>query len=177
MRTFLVSSFALLAILLGATAAAQDEATPGAMTSRHPFVGTWLLDTNADDPANAPEVLVVTADGAYISVDAEGYPSVGVWETTGATTALVTLTSPGLEEDGSFAGTFVIRATVEVDASGDNFTATYSGEFVMPDGTGTGEYGPGTATATRLRPEAMGTPVGPVDVLFEEGTPQATPAP
>jgi hypothetical protein len=167
-------SLALLALMLGVTvAAAHDDATPATMAT-HPFVGTWLLDTNADDPANAPDVVVITADGAYISVDAQGFPTLGVWEATGERTATVTLSSTGLEDDGSFAGTFVIRASVEVDAAGDAFTADYSGEFVAPDGTGTGEYGPGTATATRLHPEAMGTPVGPVDVLFEE---EATPAP
>jgi hypothetical protein len=71
---------------------------------------------------------------------------------------ILTLILPGSEDDGSFAGTFVIRASVDVDASGDSFTGEYSGEFVMPDGTRTGEYGPGNVTGTRLRPEAMGTP-------------------
>ena len=66
----------------------------------HPLVGTWLLDTNADDPANAPDVIVFTADGAYISVDAEGFPNHGVWEATGERTAGLTIVSPGMEEEG-----------------------------------------------------------------------------
>ena len=49
----------------------------------HPLVGAWLLDTDAADPANAPDVVVFTTDGAYISVDAEGFPTLGVWEATG----------------------------------------------------------------------------------------------
>ena len=74
--------------------AVAQEATPTTM-SGHPLVGTWLLDTNADDPANAPEVTIFTADGAYISVDAEGFPNHGVWEATGERTAGLTIVSPG----------------------------------------------------------------------------------
>jgi hypothetical protein len=141
--------------------------------SGHPLVGTWLLDTNADDPANAPEVTIFTADGAYISVDAEGFPNHGVWEATGERTAALTIVSPGMEEE-AFAGMFVVRASVEVDETGDSFTAQYTGEFVTPDGIGTGEYGPGTATATRITVEEMGTPAGPIEVLLE-GEAAATP--
>jgi hypothetical protein len=71
-----------------------------------------------------------------------------------------------MEED-AFAGAFVVRASIEVDETGDTFTAQYTGEFVTPDGTRTGEYGPGTATANRITVEEMGTPVGPLEVLFE----------
>ena len=158
---------------------AQDG-TPAAMGA-HPVVGTWLLDTDADDPANAPEVVIFTGDGGYISVDAEGGTGLGVWEATGEGTAVLTLVSPFGDEEGFF-GTFTIRATVEVDAAGEAFTAEYTGEFTDPAGTGTGEYGPSLATATRIVAEAPGTPVGTLDELFaqfeEEGTPEAgTPAP
>jgi hypothetical protein len=121
-------------------------------------------------------VTVFTADGAYISVDAEGFPNHGVWEAAGERTAGLTIVSPGMEED-AFAGTFVIRASIEVDETGEAFTAQYTGEFVTPDGTRTGEYGPGTATATRIEVEEMGTPAGPLEVLFEgEEQAAATPA-
>ena len=63
----------LLALAVSATA---QEATPLAM-GLHPLPGTWLLDTDAADPANAPQVVVCTTDGAYISVDAEGFPNLG----------------------------------------------------------------------------------------------------
>ena len=164
-----------LLVAFGFSTTAQ-QATPTAMDG-HPLVGTWLLDTNADDPENAPEVTIFTADGAYISVDAEGFPNHGVWEASGERSATLTIVSPGMEEEGTFAGTFIVRATVEVDETGDTFTAQYTGEFVEPDGTETGEYGPGTATATRIAVEAMGTPAGPIEVLFEEEAGAATPAP
>jgi hypothetical protein len=183
MRRFSTFLSVVVVLLLGSTVigsrpgAAAQEATPTTM-NRHPLVGTWLLDTDADDPANAPDVVVFTGGGAYISVDAEGFPSLGVWEASGERSATLTLVSPGVEEeDGAFAGTFMVRATIDVDESGDTFTAQYTGEFVEPDGTGTGEYGPGTATATRIAAEAMGTPVGPLEVLFEEAAAAATPTP
>ena len=50
----------------------------------------------------------------------------------------------------------------------------FTGEFVTPDGTETGEYGPGTATAMRITVEERGTPAGPIGVLFE-GEAAATP--
>ncbi len=179
MRRFTSLVVTLAVIVIGIagfdlrTSATAQEATPTTM-SGHPLVGTWLLDTNADDPANAPEVTIFTADGAYISVDAEGFPNVGVWEATGERTAGLTIVSPGMEEE-AFAGTFVVRASIEVDEAGDRFTAQYTGEFVAPDGTETGEYGPGTATATRITVEEMGPPAGPIEILFEEGEAAATP--
>jgi hypothetical protein len=177
-RFVVLLSMVVVAVSLMVTAGrgtTAHEATPTTM-SGHPLVGTWLLDTNADDPANAPEVTVFTADGAYISVDAEGFPNHGVWEATGERTAGLTIISPGMENEETFAGTFVVRASVEVDEAGDSFTAQYTGEFVTPDGTGTGEYGPGMATATRIEVEEMGTPAGPLEVLFEgEAEAAATP--
>ena len=79
MRRFVVLLSIVVVVTLGLVAApgrgtTAQEATPTTM-SGHPLVGTWLLDTNADDPADAPEVTIFTADGAYISVDAEGSPS------------------------------------------------------------------------------------------------------
>jgi hypothetical protein len=180
MRHYCVFRSAVVVLLFGTLVAlggaAAQEATPVARNG-HPLVGVWLLDTDAEDPANAPEVTVFTADGAYISVDAEGFPQLGAWDATGEQTATLTLLSPGVEEDGTFYGTFLIRAAVEVDASGEAFTAEYTGEFVDPAGAGGGEYGPGTATATRIAIEAMGTPVGPLSVLFGEEEGAATPAP
>ncbi len=165
---------ATVAVGVGSRALAQ-EATPAAM-GEHPLVGTWLLDINADDPTNAPEVTIFTADGAYISVDAEGFPNHGVWEPSGERTITLTIVTPEIEDDGTFAGTFTIRATGEVDETGDAFTAQFIGEYVAPDGTGSGEYGPGTATATRIAVEPMGTPAGPLEALFEEEAAAATPS-
>jgi hypothetical protein len=179
MRRFTALVVSLSVVLLGIegfdlrTSATAQEATPSTM-SGHPLVGTWLLDTNADDPANAPEVTIFTADGAYISVDAEGFPNHGVWEATGERTAGLTIVSPGMEDEVPFAGTFVVRASIEVDETGDSFTAQYTGEFITPDGRESGEYGPGKATATRITVEEMGTPAGPIEVLFE-GEAAATP--
>ncbi len=171
---FVVAVLLLAAVAVGVgSRALAQEATPAAM-GEHPLVGTWLLDTNADDPTNAPEVTIFTADGAYISVDAEGFPNHGVWEATGERSATLTIVSPGMEEE-AFAGTFVVRATAEVDETGDAFTAQFTGEFIEPDGTATGEYGPGTATATRIAVEPMGTPAGPLEALFEEEAAAATP--
>ena len=77
-------------------------------------------------------------------------------------------------------GAFRIRASIEVAADGQSFTASYTLELLDPaTGEGMGEYGPGTATGTRLMAEAPGTPVGSLEDLFSqfEGTPEASPVP
>ena len=141
----------------------------------HPLVGTWFLDTDTSDTADPPEMIVVSADGGYISVDAEGATTVGVWEATGDWTANLTVSTPQVTNDGTFGGTLVLRAAVEVDPSGNAFTATYTFELVWPDGARTGEHGPGSAQGTRLVAEPVGTPVGALSEIYE-GVAEATPA-
>jgi hypothetical protein len=50
---------------------------------------------------------------------------------------------------------------------------------MMPDGSMSGQYGPGHAHGTLLSVEPMGGPVGPLSDLFQqsEGTPEASPTP
>lgn len=174
-RTVAVTLIASLALVLGFAFTSAQDATPDG-AGVHPFVGTWILDTNADDPADAPEMSVVSADGGYISVDDEGATTLGVWEATGDQTANLTVSTPQLVEDGTFGGTIILRAMIEVDPSGNSFTATYTFELVWPDGARTGEHGPGSAQGTRLVAEPVGTPVGSLSEIYE-GVAESTPAP
>ena len=164
-------------IALGRGVTAQD-ATPTAIEV-HPFVGTWELDTDVNDPENLPELAIASADGSWLEVDPEGGTGVGSWESTGASTANLTVWFMDAEE-GEFTGTLLVRATVEVAADGMTATATYTSEFLSPDGTGTGQYGPGTAVAARRTADPMGEPLGTLEELFgqfEEASPEASPAP
>jgi hypothetical protein len=149
---------------------AHDDATPGA-ASKHPIVGTWEIDTDADDPENLPSLLIAGADGSYLEVDAGGGIGVGRWESTGDQTADLNIWFLASGEDDASGGYGRVRAVVEISGDGQSFTAEYTIEFVSPDGTTTGEYGPATASGTRLSVEPMGSPVGTLDELFEEGTP------
>ena len=122
-----------------------------------------------------PESVVFSADGGYVDVDSEGTVLLGVWEPTGDTTANLTITAYDQEE-----GAFRIRASFEVAADGQSFTASFTFELLDPKtGDGMGQYGPGTATGTRMVAEAPGTPVGSLEDLFSqfEGTPEASPVP
>jgi hypothetical protein len=91
-------------------------------------------------------VTIFTADGAYISVDAEGFLNHGDWEAIGERTAGLTIISPGMDAE-AFAGKLAVRASIEVDQTGDSFTAQYAGEFVKPDGTETGSTAGGRSPA------------------------------
>ena len=150
---------------------AQDDA---AATAAHPAVGSWLLSDPAfpDDP---PTLVVFHGDGTFLQEDPEDL-GVGTWEATGERSLALTFVL--LVGDGA-GGTFTvtIRAAGEVDASGDAFSATYTIGLTMPDGTSTGEYGPGSVTATRMAVEPMGTPVGPIEAFFAQFPEEATPAP
>ena len=167
--TTLLLAVVMLGIALvggGALVTAQDGGG-----ADHPLVGTWTLVVEGEQP----ESVVFTADGGYVDVDSEGTVFLGVWESTGDTTANLTITVYDEEE-----GAFRIRASIEVAADGQSFTASYTLELLDPaTGEGMGEYGPGTATGTRLMAEAPGTPVGSFEDLFSqfEGTPEASPVP
>ncbi len=157
---------------------AQDTTTQG-----HPLVGTWLADTDQENPDNAVDVFQFTADGTYVEMDANGDSSLGAWEATGDTTATLTVVQGEADDEGTNFGTFMIRASIEVSADGNSFTAEYTFEFIQPDGTSSGEAGPGIATGERLVVEAPGTPAMTFEEFFgsfggDEGeSEEATPAP
>jgi len=157
----------LIAVVLLALAAAGLRAGVGAQdvaVQGHPLVGTWLADTDPENPDNAVDVFRFGADGGYAELDANGDASIGAWEATGETTATLTVVQGQADDEGTNFGTFTLRASIEVGADGDSFTAEYTFELVRPDGTSGGEAGPGTATGERLVVEGPGTPA----MTFEE---------
>ncbi len=160
----------MIAIGSGRSAVAQ-EGTP-TVVSGHPVIGAWLADVDTNDPENAPSLFIFHDDGTYIQADVDGSSGIGVWEATGSNTAALTALFHGEEESGEFAGTAMLRATIEVDESGDALTAEYTVDFIDPEGTSSGEMGPGMASAQRITIEPMGEPVAPLD--FEDA---GTPAP
>ena len=169
---------ALLAVgVAGGGAVAHDDATPagGHPLGGHPLVGTWVIDPDPSSGA-ASSAAAFAADGTYSEIDPDGASGLGAWRATGERTADVVIVFP--EEEGSVR----IRASVEADADGRSFAASYTFEFLDRGGTGAGEYGPGEATAVRLEAEGPGTPVGTLQELFTQfeqtqGTPAAaTPA-
>jgi hypothetical protein len=168
----LVSLLAIAGLSRSTPIRAQD-ASPSAMNAS-PLVGSWQLDTDTNDPSNPPELAVFSADGAYLEFAIDG-PAVGRWESTGADTATLTIWFLGADERG-YNGTTIVRASVQASADGQSFDADYTVEVMQPDGTMSGQYGPGHAHGTLLSVEPMGTPAGPLSDLF--GTPAAaTPAP
>jgi hypothetical protein len=132
-----------------------------------------VIDPEPDNPENIPELGTVFSDGTMIESIGEGYTGHGVWEPTGANTAVVTITF--ILEDGS---RLTIRVDVEVAPDGQSFTSSYTLEFTDASGQASGEIGPGIAEATRLEVQAPGTPVASFEEFFAvpEGTPGATPA-
>jgi hypothetical protein len=170
-RVVLLTFVALLATFGVGVGAAPVTAAQGA--AGHPLVGSWILDSDADDPANAPSLAVFSSDGTYLETDEDG-TAYGVWEATGERTATLTIVFLDVQE-GVLAGTGTIRATVEAAEDGESLTASYTFEFTGADGASSGEIGPGAAVASRIAVETPGTPIASFEEAF--GPPEATPAP
>jgi hypothetical protein len=136
-------------------------------TAPHPLVGAWML-VDASDPEGAPFPASFSSDGIYHDSDSEG-AGLGAWEPTGPTSAALTMVIVAPEEEGG--GMITIRATIEVGADGQTFTADYTIE-ASGEGAPPGEFGPGSVTGTRIVVEPTGTPVGAIEDLFGqfEGT-------
>lgn len=172
MRRPLVLVALVAAVLLGvatlghSTGTGAQEATPGA-TAGHPLVGTWLLDSEVDNAADAPSVTAFAADGTAVDAGVDG-ASVGTWEATGPRTA--TLTLVGVFEEEGFGGSFFVRADIEVDEAGETFATPYTFTVVAADGTVL-ETGEETGRGTRLRVPAAGAVRTPL-----AGFPTWTPA-
>lgn len=143
------------------TAHAQD-----AGGASNPIVGTWIANTDDGDPTSSPSLFVFNADGAYSQVDTDGSVGYGVWKSTGEKTSDLTIVFLNSDENGGFVGMSKARASIEVAVDGNRFTAPYTLEVILADGSTTGEYGPATAVGTRLEVETQGTPVGSISDLF-----------
>ena len=127
--------------------AAAQEATP-APVAGHPIVGTWIIDRDVTSTTEVPVVVVFTANGAFID---PGQGVAGVWEPTGPRTAAMTII-PFVDRGAG--GYTVVRATWEVEESGNTMSGPASVTVVAPDGTvvATGEL---SSRAIRLRVDPM----------------------
>jgi hypothetical protein len=122
-------------------------------------VGTWWLDTDVEDPSNPPTAATFHADGTYIQADSNGI-GLGVWESTGPDTGMLTFVAPA-DGQGGAVTRLRVRAAFKVAADGQSLTATYTLEY-SGGGAPTGQIGPGSASGTRVVVEPMGSPVVPL---------------
>jgi hypothetical protein len=162
---FSAATLSIVGGVIGAAAVASGSTatTEPSSTEAHPMVGTWVLTDNSNPEGPSTIVGAFSSDGTFVQVE-EGDVGVGVWEPTGPTSAALTFTELGSPEEGG--GSFTLRATVEIAPDGQSLTADYTVEVTGVEGVPAGEYGPGTATGTRVVVEPMGTPVGSLDELF-----------
>ncbi|HKG24105.1 MAG TPA: hypothetical protein VKB09_00575 [Thermomicrobiales bacterium] len=165
--------FALLAAvsLNRSPGTAAQDGTPGAAEvsmEGHPILGTWIVD----DPNGSPSLTSFTADGVVIDVETSGGTALGAWRPTGDRTAELTMVIVIAAPE--FSATIQIKATAEVDETGNSGTADYSYTAVLPDGS---------VTITRLPIQGLhaeGTPISNFPTWNPnqegEGTPEATPS-
>jgi hypothetical protein len=176
MRRFAIALSVISLVLLGlltsrgSTSGAQS-ATPDA-TSDHPIVGTWQKANDAPGPGVNSAYAIFHADGTYLEVDPNIGVGLGVWRATGERTADLTAVYQDIDSDPAVSaeGTVTVRQSVAVDESGSAFTAPFTIEVRIPDGTVvfTAKY---TARGTRLEIEPMSPPGTPVTAAPAIGTP------
>ena len=119
--------------------------------ANHPLVGTWIVDTDIDNDADAPEIGIFTADGSVFGLGASRWVS-GAWEAADDATGTVTMAGVF---DANGGGYVVLRGPHQVDETGDGWTCACTFTVVTPDGTVL-TSGEATAHAVRL-------PIEPAD--------------
>jgi hypothetical protein len=137
---------------------------PDITLENHPLVGAWLLVES--DPEGQPLLVAFSSDGIFHQTDANGIDGYGTWEPTGPASAALTAVQL-IPDTPETPATLTIRASIQVAADGESFTADYTLELSDGD-MPTGQYGPGSASATRIAVEPMGTPAGSLDALVAE---------
>ena len=147
-----LAALALISLVAAPAALAQDPMT----AAGHPLVGAWLVDVNTADQNDPPARVIFSSDGTLIQVNPTG-AAIGVWEPTGERTGALTIAGESADAAGALS-TGTLRATVEVAADGQSWTAQATGEYIGPDGVSSGQIGPTAATAARVLVEPM-TPV------------------
>ena len=140
----------------------------------HPLVGAWLL-VGESDREGQTLLVAFTSDGIFQQADADGIDGYGTWEPTGPASAVLTAVQliPDAAQNPAIVTT---RASIEVAPDGQSFTADFTLELSDGD-MPAGQYGPGSASATRIEVEPMGTPAGSLDEIFAEIGEGTMPAP
>jgi hypothetical protein len=148
-RSALAGLGASAAVAATARHAAAQDATPSDMAG-HPLVGAWIVDITPEDPANAPTVVLFTADGFFIDPK---FGFSGVWEPTGPASGAFTFI--GIIEDAGFNGYIANRGEIEVDETGNGWANVGSpgvaGMTVAADGTVLETSPEFAVTATRMQ--------------------------
>ena len=171
-----LTTLALAVAAISPIVVAQEDA------AMHPLVGAWILDPTPDDPSDAVNLVTFNAEGTLVSAGFEG-TAMGSWEPTGERTADVTFRGLTVDPQAGFIGLVTIRASGEVAADGQTFTATYTVEppaaMMEMLGVPEGQLGPGEVTAQRIDVERMGETVGPIPDFSQQQPPagEMPPAP
>jgi len=142
----------------GADQTGGSVGTPGAMAV-HPLVGTWIIDVSTD-PGNAPGIVVFMGDGTLVELhpNVAGQPDgAGVWRSAGEREAAATIVFHNTDESERFGGTTTVLMMIEVDDTGQRFTAPYVLQVTASDGSVVPAT-EDTATATRIQLEPMVRP-------------------
>jgi hypothetical protein len=190
MRRFMVPFLVVAVVLLSIGVASfrpsvvAQEATPGGTSlAGHPLVGAWVIDISAEDPTGPqeatvpPNVTVFTDEGTVLNAAPGAGTDVGAWEATGSRSAAMTFI--GLIEEEDFAGSVIIRATIDLDEAGETFSGPYSYTVVASDGTVV-DAGRDMARGARITVEpveAEGTPAAAVPTWLPEAAAAGTPEP
>ena len=158
-RVNVVLLFAVILLGTGVSAIAQDTDPV-----THPLVGSWVFDSDAEDPDNVPELVTFFADGTAVLTSPDGPGAHGAWAS---------------KDDGTADATFLfvfqkgyrvlLRLNVGVAEDGESFLASYTNEYFTASDVSSGEIGPRVAEGSLIGVASPGTPVASFEEFpFEE---------
>ena len=138
------------AALLQIVRPATDAATPNCPT----LVGTWQVTVTPDGGPSFQAVNVFLADGNSIEFDNSNPPAgqtiaAGPWQKTGPAAYSMLEINQIFDNQGNFAGTVQVTATINLDDSGNGYSSKFQFTVADPDGN-TIVQGTGSATGKRV---------------------------
>ena len=126
---------------------------PAAMAGGGPrLVGSWEAVSTLDSTGEqAPGLFTFNIDRTWMSSgnDASFGNGHGAWKRTGGRTYSATNKAFVFAPDGSLSVVLTNNTELEVSHNGQTFTATFSTEVALPDGTVVDSF-TGTSTGTRI---------------------------
>ena len=163
---------AALAVATLNTAQAQTSLTPCSLLASGPLVailrpqfpelipacptlvGTWQATISPDGMPPFTAYNVFYADGNSVEFDNSNPPgqqtvAVGPWQRTGDKQYAMLEINQLFDNQGNFAGTLRVTATITLDSTGNKFTSKFDLKVLDPDSNVVFQ-GSGTAAATRV---------------------------
>ena len=132
-----ISIVVLLGLLVTRDSSSGAQSATSEATRIHPVVGAWWTANDAPGPGVDTAYVAFHVRRHVHEVDPNIGVGVGVWQATGENSADLNYVFQDIDPEPATTapGTVTVRQSVELDETGDAFTAPLTAEVRIPDGT------------------------------------------